>query len=210
MNRKTFFRRIPVLSPGERHRVQWAYNIAKKWHCGQLRDSGLRHFEHVRNAAISLIKHGYADADYIIKALLHDGPEDTTVSVSMLERLFGTRNTREILALSKSYGVEDPVTGFVIRSRKRSDREYFGGISRFGKRAVLVKLVDRVDNLSDLVDEPPAGSRWTPQKRLAYVAETRKWILPLADRYEPRFAKKMRRLCARIEANIRASSKRVR
>jgi (p)ppGpp synthase/HD superfamily hydrolase len=199
MNRLEFFERVPAMRQNDRQRVQWAYALGKKWHDGQVRDSGVRYFEHVRGVANILIDYGYADAEYLIRAILHDVTEDTTISVSMLEQLFGPETTRGILVLSKSYGIEDPRTGFVIRSPTRTLTEYFAGIKRAGKREVVVKCADRIYNLSDLVDDPPAGSRWTPAKRLKQAGETRKWIIPLAEEHEPRFAEKLIHQCTLIE-----------
>lgn len=202
MNRFQFFDSIPAMTQQDRQRIHWAYALAKKWHEGQTRDSGERYFEHVRNVASILIAHGYVSADYIILAILHDSLEDTTIPWSMLEQLFGPEITRDILTVSKTYGIEDPLTGFVIHTHKRSKEDYFGGIRRSGKRAAVAKCADRIHNLSDLID-PPADSRWTREKRLEQVAETREWILPLAEIHEPRFAEKLRHLCALIEANVR-------
>lgn len=199
MNRLEFFERIPAMESADRQRVQWAYALGKKWHEKQVRDSGERYFEHVRGVANILIDHGYSDAEYLIRAILHDAPEDTTIPVSMLEQLFGPETTRGILFLCKTYGIEDPRTGFVIPSPKRSLKEYFAGIKRAGKREVVVKCADRIYNLSDLTGDRPAGSRWTPAKRLKQAAETRRWIIPLAREYEPRFAEKLDFQCTLIE-----------
>jgi GTP pyrophosphokinase len=198
MDRFEFFDRIPAMTQQKRQRIQWAYILAKKWHEGQTRDGGERYFEHVRGVANILVDHGYTDAAYVILANLHDILEDTTISLSMLERLFGPPIARDILTVSKTYGIEDPLTGFVTHSKKREKQEYFEGIRRNGKRPAVVKCADRIHNLSDLVDLPP-GSRWTPEKRLAQVAETREWILPLAQMYEPRFVEKLTHLCDLIE-----------
>jgi (p)ppGpp synthase/HD superfamily hydrolase len=146
-----------------------------------------------------LIDHGYVDADYIIVGILHDAFEDTNISISMVEQLFGPSIARDAFTLSKTYGIEDPLTGFVTHSQKREKSEYFAAIKRRGKRTSIVKCADRVHNLSDLID-PPADSRWTPEKRLAQVAETREWILPLAQIHDLRFAENLEHFCALIEA----------
>ena len=203
MNRLEFFDRIPAMTQSERQRIQWAYCLAKKWHDGQTRDTGERYFEHVRGVANILIDYGYVEPEYVVLGILHDILEDTTVPVSMLEQLFGPEIARQILTVSKSYGLEDPLTGFVVRSPKRTKDEYFAVIRRAGKCAALAKCADRIHNLLDLVDDPPAGSRWTPQKRLDQVAETREWVLPLAKMHEPRFAERLENLCALIEARVR-------
>ncbi len=207
MNRFEFFDRIPAMTQRERQRIHWAYNLAKKWHDGQARDTGERYFDHVRHVASILIDHGYVDSEHIILAILHDSLEDTYISLSMLEQLFGPELAREILTVSKIYGLEDPLTGFVTHSTARTKPEYFEAIKRCGRRAAVAKCADRIHNLSDLVEEPAPESRWTPEKRLEQVAETREWILPLAKMYEPRFAEELEHLCNMIEVKAKQTLK---
>lgn len=202
MNRFEFFDRIPAMTQQQRQRIHWAYAFAKQWHKNQSRDSGERYFEHLREVAGILIEHGYQEADYIILAILHDSLEDTFISLSMLEQLFGPEVAGEILTVSREYGVEDPVTGSVTLTTSRSKQEYFDSIKRCGKRAAVAKCADRIHNLSDMID-PPDGSRWNPKKCLGKVEETREWILPLAKLYEPRFAIKLEHLCDLIEVKAR-------
>jgi (p)ppGpp synthase/HD superfamily hydrolase len=133
MNRVRFFTSIPAMPQDQRRLIQWAYFLAKKAHEGQTRDTGERHFEHLRAVAMVLIEHGYTEAEYIVLAVLHDSLEDTTVPLSMLEQLFGPRTAREIFSLSKVYGLEDPLTGFVEFSKKRARQDYFDGIRAGGQ-----------------------------------------------------------------------------
>jgi hypothetical protein len=56
---------------------------------------------------------------------------------------------------------------------------------------MIVKCADRIHNLADLV---------------AQVAETREWILPLAEACEPRFAVQLRHLCQMIETTVAATA----
>ena len=200
MNRFEFFDNIPAIKQADRIKIQWAYVLAKKWHEDQFRDSGERYFEHVRGVATILIDEGFADADMIIFGLLHDILEDTTVPLSMIEQLFGPKIARGILTVSKSYGIEDPLTGFVIKTEKKTKQVYFDGIARGGSRPAIAKCADRLHNLSDLVGNQPDGSRWTNEKRLDTVRETREWILPLAELYAPRFEERLSHLCDEIKA----------
>lgn len=202
MNRHTFFDLIPPMPQAERQRIQWAYVLAKVWHRGQMRDNGGRTFGHVIGVALILIEYGFVDSEYLILACLHDIFEDTMIPVSMVEQLFGPTIAREVLTVSKTYGIEDPLTGFVIRSEKRSKEEYFASIRRNGKRPAIAKAADRLHNLSDLVTVPD-GSRWTPQKRLDQVQETREWIIPMVESHEPRFAVLLSQRCEIIELQAR-------
>ncbi len=200
MCRYEFFMRIPALPQAERMLIQWAYSIAKKWHKGQVRDSGEPYFTHPRDAALVLIEEGYVEADALVVALLHDVPEDQWIALSMLERLFGHIVAREIVVLSKSYGIEEPITGTIVRLPKRPMAQCVREIEACGLRPVLVKCADRISNLTDLVS-PPADSPWTPVRRLKKVEETRTHIIPMADRHAPRLAARLRSLCDLIEAN---------
>lgn len=203
MDRSEFFALVtPSMTREDRQRVQWAYGLAKRGYEGRSRDNGERVFEHARGVAEVMIGLGYAEADDIIRALLHDYLEDTLSPVSMLERLFGPQLAREIMALSKDYGLEDPITGFLTRSEKRTPEEYFRGIERAGPRVIVTKGADREHNMSDLTRDQPADSRWTPEKRLNTVEETRVWVLPLVRTCEPRLADRLERLCAEVEASV--------
>lgn len=205
MNRRTFFDLIRAMKQRDRQLIQWAYDIAKVWHKDQFRDDGTRYFEHLRGVALILIAHGYATAMYIVLAILHDLLEDTPFPVSLLEKIFGHVIAREVLTVSKSYCVEDPLTGFGTRCAPREKEEYFASIERNGKRAALAKCADRIYNLTDLSgDDPP--KRWTPEKRLKQVAETREWVIPLADKFDPRFATQLRHLCDVIEIKANAQN----
>lgn len=190
----------------QRQSVIWAYDLGKTWHRGQFRDDGERYFNHVVAVTQILIDHGYSAAEYLITALLHDALEDTFLPISMVEKLFGPDIARGILAVSKSYGIEDPLTGRIFRLPKKTKTEYFDEIKRFGRRAAIAKCADRIHNLTDLTKPQAADSRWTPQKRLDQVQETREWILPLAEMFEPRFAEKLQDLCALVEASVASTS----
>lgn len=193
------------MEQSDRIRIQWAYDIAKHWHKGQERDDGQRYFNHVRAVAQILIDHGHTSADYLTIAILHDVLEDTYMPLTLLEKVFGPEISRAIWSVSKIVGVEDPISGRIHKLPPKSKEEYFEGIKLYGRRAALAKCADRIHNLSDLVHVQPEGSRWTPEKRLKQVAETREWILPLAEMYEPRFAEKLIHLCEMIELDVKHS-----
>lgn len=199
MNRLEFFEGLPAMPQVYRQRIHWAYDTAKMWHVQQMRDGGERYFEHVRRAAQVVIDLGHSDPDLIIVLILHDLLEDTYYPWSMLEQNFGPTVARKVLTLSKTYGLEDPLTGRLIPLPKRSKEEYFGAIQRGGRDVVIAKGADRYDNLTDLVD-PPQDSEWySPQRRLDKVTETRQWIIPLVEQHEPRLAAMLRARCDVIQ-----------
>lgn len=202
--REKFFRKLPPMKQSQRRRIHFAYDLGVMVHKGVTRDdSGVGYFEgHVLPVARTLRKLKYCTPGYIIGALLHDALEDSLISYMMLEELFGPRKVRSLLALSKSYAVEEPVSGSVLRTNKKSHAAYFEGLRAAGKKPIRIKLADRYCNLRDLVN-PPAGSRFTIKKRESYIEETRTYLLPLADTYEPRLAVMIRKVIAEIEENIR-------
>lgn len=199
MDRFEFFKRIPAVKQDQRQQIQWAYTLAEEWHKGQKRDTGEDYLEHVVSVANILIDYGYDKPEDLILALLHDCPEDTPIPVSMLEQLFGPVIAKEIISLSKTYGIEDVMTGFVTRTPKCSKEDYYSGICMAGKRVILVKCADRIHNLITLPD-PILVPRWTREKRLGKVNETRQWLIPLAQAHEPRFAEELIRLCDQIDS----------
>jgi len=202
MSRSDVFAAVPPMPQEQRQRIFWAYDLGENFHRGQFRDDGDRYWSHCVAVMNILVEHGYTSYEYLVTALLHDAFEDTYLTPSLTERVFGPDIARGLIAVSKSYGVEDPINGRIHRLPNKTKEEYFKEITRFGRRAAIAKCADRIHNLSDLVGPQPEDSRWTPAKRLAQVAETREWILPLAEMYEPRFAAKLQELCVRIEANV--------
>ena len=59
MTRDNFFKIIDKqIGPEDRERIEWAYALAKQFHREQLRDEGVRYFEHCRNVALILVKYG--------------------------------------------------------------------------------------------------------------------------------------------------------
>lgn len=117
----------------------------------------------------------------------------------MLEPLFGPETARGIIALSKVYGIEDPLNGSIIRVPKKTTEEYFASLIHGGVESIVVKFADRYDNLTDLAGELPANTEWTPERRRGKVEETRRWIIPLAEQYDRRFARELTDMCAMIE-----------
>lgn len=202
MNRLQFFTGIPAMPQWQRQRIHWAYDDAKKWHADQMRDGGERYFEHVRRAAQVLIDLGYVGYELIVVLILHDLLEDTNYAPSKLEQTFGPEIARKVLTLSKTYGLEDPLTGFLVRLPKRSKGDYFEGIRGGGRDVVLAKGADRYDNLTDLID-PPEGSEWySSHRRAKKVEETREWIIPLVGQHDQRLAQMLRHRCDLIGARV--------
>ena len=100
MTREIFFKIIDKeVGLEDRERIEWAYALAKNFHKEQMRDEGVRYFEHCRKVVMILIKFGPSMPDEIIVALLHDIYEDQFVPRGMIRHLFGPGVNEEIKAI---------------------------------------------------------------------------------------------------------------
>ncbi len=185
MNRKEFFEKVIGIvkddqndtAHGYLRKIQRAYWFAKTVHRGQKRDEGERYFEHCRRVACLLIDHdGYIEnkAVGIITALLHDCIEDCFIPEGIMIRCFGLM-IGFVNVLSKVRPIFDPLTGVVTGTIERSDDEYYAGISEWGAITKYIKCFDRLDNLRSM-------SVWPKERQEKYIAETEKYILPIAKR----------------------------
>jgi (p)ppGpp synthase/HD superfamily hydrolase len=75
-----------------------------------------------------------------------------------------------VLAVTKSKGLT-----------KEQEERYYNKIKK-DWRAILVKLSDRVNNLSTM-------QYFTPEKRLSYIEETREFVLPLCSHCKKKYSK---------------------
>ena len=89
-------------------------------------------------------------------ALLHDTVEDTETTPEELEERFGSEIRELVMAVTDDKRLPKPM-------RKRLQVERAGGLSQ-GAR--LVKLADKICNLRDMADSPPAD--WDLERRQAY------------------------------------------
>jgi guanosine-3',5'-bis(diphosphate) 3'-pyrophosphohydrolase len=106
------------------------------------------------------------DPDVLCAALLHDTLEDTATTRAELDAAFGARirSIVEEVTDDKSLAKAE---------RKRLQVEHAASISR---EAQLVKLADKVCNLRDLAERPPAG--WSLERKREYFD----WTKAVVDR----------------------------
>lgn len=102
---------------------------------------------HPLRVASLLTEAGVTDPVVLSAALLHDVVEDTDVSLEEIEAGFGGRVARIVGEVSDDKSLPKQV-------RKQRQIEKAGRISREAK---LVKLADKLDNLSDLLEATPVG-----------------------------------------------------
>jgi len=107
---------------------------------------------------------GVADAEVLAAALLHDTIEDTATSLAELRGQFGERIAGMVAEVTDDKDL--PKT-----ERKRLQIEHAAAISPGAK---LVKLADKICNLRDVAERPPA--KWDLQRRQEYFEWARRVI----------------------------------
>lgn len=183
-SRESFQKRLESLSVEQQMSVDMAYDLAKESHRPQVRDTGERYFEHLRDVALILIDEcNIKDSDLIIAALLHDSIEDSatfgnrTLPYSQwketaqfrLSKVFNERVARMVMSLTKLQ-----VDGAEITTKEQAEEIYFQNIREGGEESILLKMCDRLHNLRSL-----AGT--TPEKQQRILKETEEKYYPLFE-----------------------------
>jgi len=126
---------------------------------------------------------GVTDIEVLAAALLHDTIEDTDTSLEELRAEFGERIAGMVAEVTDDQALPKA-------ERKRLQIEHAAGISDGAK---LVKLADKICNLRDVADRPPA--RWDLQRRQEYF----EWARQVIDRLRGAPGDSMRRLEAAFD-----------
>jgi guanosine-3',5'-bis(diphosphate) 3'-pyrophosphohydrolase len=124
---------------------------------------------------------GVTDVEVLCAALLHDTVEDTDTTPEELANTFGSRIARIVAEVTDDQ--DRPK-----EERKRLQVEHAASIS---PEAKLVKLADKISNLRDVVEHPPAT--WDLQRRREYF----EWAKSVVER--------MRGVHPRLEAAFDAA-----
>jgi len=102
MSIETLIGNLPdTLSMVDKELVQRAYRVAEKAHHGQMRASGEPYITHCVSVAEILADEMYAPPPIIAAGLLHDTVEDTDITLSDLERDFGSDIRNLVDAVTK-------------------------------------------------------------------------------------------------------------
>lgn len=158
--------------------VRAAVNQAILSHSSQTRDSGADYLEqHVFPVAISVARAvralGLKRNDFrkiVAAALLHDALED---DVRLTDALFVSRFGQEVYDLVKPLS-KPRYEG--LGSKQQLFRSYVEGIANAALEVRLIKLADRLNNIVST-----RAMRTVNGKVLAYIAETEKFYLPIAQ-----------------------------
>jgi guanosine-3',5'-bis(diphosphate) 3'-pyrophosphohydrolase len=112
---------------------------------------------------------GILDAVVIAAALLHDTVEDTETTPEELQELFGADVAGVVVEVTDDKSLPKA-------ERKQLQIEHAAHIS---ERAKLVKLADKIANIRDVADAPPAG--WSLERRREYFDWAKQVVDGLGD-----------------------------
>jgi GTP diphosphokinase / guanosine-3',5'-bis(diphosphate) 3'-diphosphatase len=143
--------------------VKKALDLSEKAHEGQMRKGGDAYITHPIRVALRLAKDGYVQSRLMAIALLHDVIEDCGI-------------TKESLAAEVGAGVAEGV--WLLSKTTGQYEDYFKNIRSAGEYVKLVKIYDRIDNLETMAS-------FTPEKRQAYIKETKQYFFDLASFQAP-------------------------
>jgi len=150
--------------------VSRAFEFSESAHRGQFRKSGEPYITHPL-AVASILSQWRLDAQGLAAALLHDVMEDTSVTKTELEKMFGKPVADMVDGVSKLDQIE-------FNSREDAQAESFRkmllAMAR-DVRVILIKLADRLHNMRTLDAMAPAH-----KKRIA--KETLDIYAPIANR----------------------------
>lgn len=176
-NRDTFFRRIhSFILPYHEGAllVADAYNASKEGHRGSKRSRGERYFEHCRAVAIILIDIvGVRDWETIAAALLHDHMEDCRGwTKARIQKKWGAEVAKLVAAVSMPEG------DFPDRETRMAayHAQFLAAISGGNLRALMIKLADRLHNLSSCESV-------SYERQWRMVDETEELYLPLSEKH---------------------------
>ncbi len=100
---------------------------------------------------------GVSDVEVLAAALLHDTIEDTETTAEEIEKLFGARVRAMVEDVTDDKSLEKA-------KRKRFQTEH---AAHLGPDSVAIKLGDKIANVRDVTESPPAG--WDISRRLEYL-----------------------------------------
>ncbi len=153
--------------------VRKAYSVAESAHAGMTRQDGTPYIHHPARVCAFLISEcGVKDGEVLQAALLHDVVEDTSVTVKDIEAQFGRKTAEYVDWLTKP-----SPEGFA--SKEQLNAYQADRIARAPQQVRMVKVADRVDNVSDLHLLPSDG------KMERYLKDTRQNYLKLAKDTDP-------------------------
>jgi guanosine-3',5'-bis(diphosphate) 3'-pyrophosphohydrolase len=114
------------------------------------------YINHPISLANILAQRWVIDENVLCAAILHDTIEDTETTVDELQEHFGEKITSIVLEVTDDKSLEKSV-------RKQKQVEHAATISHEAK---LVKLADKIANITDIINSPPAD--WSTDRKKDY------------------------------------------
>lgn len=139
-----------------------ALPFARNAHEGQYRKSGEPYFIHPLTMACDAISLGLFDDAVIATILLHDVCEDCGVNVTDLPVSEKVRRGVQFMTFEVLEG----------ESKEMAKARYYNLMLQ-SREATITKIVDRCHNVSSM------GGVFSNEKLVAYITETRVYVLPL-------------------------------
>jgi GTP diphosphokinase / guanosine-3',5'-bis(diphosphate) 3'-diphosphatase len=171
-NLQEIFKVAPTpFSPEDQKFLKTVFEFADKAHHGQIRKSGEPYINHSLHVARILSEIGM-DEKTIASGLLHDVPEDTSVTLEDVRAAFG----EEV-----AYLVDGVTKLGKIKLRGSKEEVYLENLRKMflamaqDIRVVIIKLADRLHNMRTLNHLPP-------EKQQRIARETMDIYAPIANR----------------------------
>lgn len=208
-NWDTFQARLKVFFPGDRTKIEFAYQISKHAHKGQRRIGGERYFEHPRSVSLILLDEcGVTDASVICASLLHDSLEDTAIfgnptkltpltltafSTQLISRIFYPETAEMVQSLTEPY-----IDKVEVKDKKQAKAVKYDRLRNASKEALLIKMADRLHNLRTFF--PKKGEK-TPEEK---ITETQEILIPIFRRAAGKYPTQTQYLLEEINKAIAA------
>jgi guanosine-3',5'-bis(diphosphate) 3'-pyrophosphohydrolase len=123
------------------------------------------YINHPISLANILAQRWIIDENVLCAAILHDTIEDTDTTAYELQEHFGEKITSIVLEVTDDKSLEKSV-------RKKKQIEHAGSISHEAK---LVKLADKIANITDIINTPPVD--WSTERKKEYF----EWAKAVVD-----------------------------
>ncbi|HEV3382160.1 MAG TPA: HD domain-containing protein [Trebonia sp.] len=160
---------IAVFPGAETDLLRRAYEVADRYHQGQMRKSGAPYITHPLAVAILLAEIGM-DSTTLAAALLHDTVEDTDLTIGQVKAEFGPEVAILVEGVTKLDGSK-----WGDHAEAETFRKMIVAAS-IDLRVLVIKLADRVHNMRTLKHHPRKDKR----ERIARA--TLELLIPFAER----------------------------
>ncbi|MFH1047428.1 MAG: RelA/SpoT family protein [Patescibacteria group bacterium] len=149
--------------------IRRAFDFADRAHAGQTRRSGEPYIIHPL-ATAEILAEMHVPTSIIVAGLLHDVPEDTTVTVEDVRLEFGDDVASMVAGITKLGKIKYRGIDRYVENLRKMFVAMASDI-----RVILIKFADRIHNLSTLNALPP-------HKRLRIAHESLEIYAPIANR----------------------------